>query len=388
MNILVNLEISHQSITPLHTQLQQQIRKLILSGNYPAGSRLPSENQLQQHLSVSRNTVRQALNSIETEGLIERIPGRGTFVAELQKPALRMNDNRYTIHFATHDFENTCQRLLLAGAESVAKARGYRVVFYNSKHSPTEEQRLIDQIRQEPTGGLLMWSTLHPDIVPSLTKSVNEKTFASVMMDRSLDSLQCDFVTCDNYGGAQAMVQHLIDIGHQKIAFLTHPFVELLPVAERLRAYRETMALNNLEPLEVWQFGPRYYEMRASDFHHAYDNPGSSAIQAVSRYLKSRQVTAIFAIHDYMALLAMKSAQLLGMSVPDDISIAGFDDADIAPHLATPLTTVHQDTRAIGQRAANLLIDRMEGYEGPRRWEYIPTTLSMRASTSYACEET
>lgn len=381
MNILVNLVISHHSLTPLHTQLQQQIRELILSGEYPVGSRLPSENQLQQHLSVSRNTVRQALNSIESEGLIERIPGKGTFVAGFQKPLTTSPDDRRTIHFSTHDFENTCQRLLLTGAESVARSRGYRTVFYNSKHSPVEEERLLDQIKHDQSGGILMWSTLHPDIIPQLTHSINEASIPCVMMDRTLDSLNCDFVASDNYGGARAVMQHLIDLGHERIAFLTHPFVELLPVAERLRAYREALVANDLEPLEIWQFGPRYYEMQARDFYNAYDNPYSIAIQAVTHYLKNNQVTAVFAIHDYMALLAMKAAKLLGLRVPDDLSIAGFDDADIAPHVATPLTSVHQDTLAIGQRAASFLIDRMEGYDGPRRWDFIPATVRVRAST-------
>jgi LacI family transcriptional regulator len=75
---------------------------------------------------------------------------------------------------------------------------------------------------------------------------------------------------------------------------------------------------------------------------------------------------------------------LLGLRAPDELAVVGFDDMDLAAHLEVPLTTVAQDTYALGRGAAKLLIERIEGYAGPPRQQKIPTQLKVRASTTTA----
>jgi LacI family transcriptional regulator len=94
--------------------------------------------------------------------------------------------------------------------------------------------------------------------------------------------------------------------------------------------------------------------------------------------------TAIFAMNDYIAILAMRAMRLLNLNVPDAVSIAGFDDIDMAVHLEVPLTTVAQDPFMIGSCAAQLLMERLEGDAGPVRRDIIPTQLRIRSSTSVA----
>jgi DNA-binding LacI/PurR family transcriptional regulator len=72
----------------------------------------------------------------------------------------------------------------------------------------------------------------------------------------------------------------------------------------------------------------------------------------------------------------------LGLRIPDDVSIVGFDDMELVAHLEVPLTTVAQDGFAMGKRAAELLIDRIEGFEGTPKKEVLPTSLTVRASAS------
>jgi LacI family transcriptional regulator len=92
--------------------------------------------------------------------------------------------------------------------------------------------------------------------------------------------------------------------------------------------------------------------------------------------------TAIFAVNDYLAVLATRAMKQLELRVPDVVSIAGFDDTDLAAHLEVPLTTVAQDPFTIGKRAAQRLIDRIEGDSGDPIMEIIPTELRIRSSTS------
>jgi DNA-binding LacI/PurR family transcriptional regulator len=89
-------------------------------------------------------------------------------------------------------------------------------------------------------------------------------------------------------------------------------------------------------------------------------------------------------MNDLIALQVLKAASLVGVQVPEALMVVGFDNMDITPHLEIPLTTVAQDGFTLGRRAAELVIDRIEGYSGPLRQEVVSTQLEVRASTSLA----
>lgn len=108
----------------------------------------------------------------------------------------------------------------------------------------------------------------------------------------------------------------------------------------------------------------------------------------IMRYLKdvTPRPTAVFALNDVVAVLAMRAAALLNVRVPHEISIVGFDDMPFTACLNVPLTTVAQDTMAMGGHAAQLLINRIEGWDGPTTIEEIPTQLKIRLSTAPVLE--
>ena len=106
-------------------------------------------------------------------------------------------------------------------------------------------------------------------------------------------------------------------------------------------------------------------------------------VDAIARHLDSAErPSAIFAANDIMAIQAMKVARMLGLRVPQDLSIAGFDDDVFFTSLVdVALTTVAQDAQRMGQRAAELLIERIQGYDGAAREERLPVSLKVREST-------
>lgn len=374
----MEITVARDSTIPLHMQLLNQLRHLILSGQWSPGSRLPSETELQRQLKISRSTIRQALNNAEAEGLIERVPGKGTFVA--RSPTSNLNN--HLIGYITFDFLSDFQRQLLSGAESVARAKGYRILFCNSNRDVTEENRLLDQLLEDRVGGILIWPALDNNPSRHLFRLANQSLIPLVLMDRTLRGLVCDYVISDNYTGAYAVTEHLAGLGHRRIAFLSRPILQLLPIAERLRGYREALQNAGLTPLEPWLVGTADREMGTGYALRSYNAASSQEIEQIARYLKDPQrPTAIFAMNDLMAMQALKAANLAGLRVPDDLSLAGFDDMDVVSHLEVPLTTVAQDTFALGRRAAELLIERIEGFSGPPRREVLPTRLRVRAST-------
>ena len=108
---------------PLHVQLNRQLRQLIESGQYLPGSRLPSELKLHRELNISRNTIRQAFHDAERDGLIERIPGKGTFVAA-SGSTTQPNVSQRLIAFVTCDFDSEFERRLSAWGRACGPVAG------------------------------------------------------------------------------------------------------------------------------------------------------------------------------------------------------------------------------------------------------------------------
>jgi DNA-binding LacI/PurR family transcriptional regulator len=381
MNKVSDIQLYHDSFVSLHVQFHNQLRELIVSGRWQGGTRIPSENELTSHLNISRSTIRLALQRAELEGLVERIPGKGTFVAHLS------NKERQSrlIAFVTWGFDSETHLLLLNGAEDEVKTNGHRIIF-STVRNRQEEAEILKRFKADDIAGLLMW----PHANASRMQQENAILFREldvpmVLMDRQIYGLDCDCVTSDNYGGARALMRHLVELGHQQIVFLSHHEMELLPVMERYRAYRDVMREAGFTPEEPWLIGQPGKEIgSASDMLRSSFDFNSIELQQLRNYLadEQRRPTAIFSLNDYLAVLALQAMRSLNLSVPDTLSIGGFDDIDLAAHLQVPLTSVAQDPFTIGKRAARLLIERLDGYAGPTRCEIVPTQLRIRSSTS------
>ncbi len=373
----MDIKIDHHSTVPLHVQLLNELRHKILSGKAGPGSKLPSESEFQRDLEISRSTIRQALNNAESEGLIERVPGKGSFV---KLAPLEKGTKNNLVGYITFDFHSEFQGQLLSGAEGVIRKNGYRTLFCNSNGNIEEEDKLLDQLVSDKVLGILMWPAYSSDTARRLFQLADQRQIPIVLMDRTFDVLSNDYVISDNYRGAYEAVNYLISLGHTEIVFLSRPVLKLLPIAERLRGYTQAMKDNGLAPLDPWIVGAAENER---GYSLQLNGTVNREIEEIENLLKGKtKPTAIFSMNDLMALEVSKAAKLLNMEIPSDISIVGFDDMDIVSYFDIPLTTVHQDTYYMGRRSAELLVERIKGYSGIPRREIIPTYLRIRNSAS------
>jgi DNA-binding LacI/PurR family transcriptional regulator len=382
MNTRFDLHISHESAIPLHSQLYERLRDLVADGSITPGQRLPSEAELCRQLNISRNTVRQALQRLEGDGLIARVPGRGTYVTG----DVALPTRQQTIAFITGKFDSDYYSALLAGAEAAASERGYHMLFSNVG-GVGGERAALDLMARDGVRGALIWPMADDHNPPRLVHYARESTLPLVAVDRTFDGLACDLVTSRNYEGAYSLMEHLIALGHRHIVFLSHRALSLGPVADRLRAYRDALRAYDLPVYEPWLIGTTLTEeftgdqARAIYFSEAHRSPELERI--VQHYQNTRpRPTAIFGVNDYIAMIGLRAASLLHLRVPVDLSIAGFDNIDVSAYLEVPLTTVAQDIYTIGSRAAHLLLDRIAEPDAPTRIEYVATQLKRRASTA------
>jgi GntR family transcriptional regulator, arabinose operon transcriptional repressor len=380
MNKVTDISLAEDSFISLHVQLHNQLRQLIHTGRWENATRIPSENELTSHLDISRSTVRLALQQAELEGLIERIAGRGTFVSYIPK---KDHESRL-IAFVTGGIDAENHLLMLSGAEQEVRAHGYQIVFSTAKNQ-AEELDILERLEQDKIVGVLLWA--NADSTRSRETNISRYKQVQVpiiLMDRKIPGFDCDCVTSDNYGGALALMRHLIEFGHNRIVFLTHDVVEIFPVMERYRAYCEALEEAGLQATEQWVIGQHGEEISASYALRSSVDKKSLELQQIKDYMTTTNPlpTAIFALNDWLAVLAIQAMKQLEINIPDAISIAGFDDIDLAIHLAVPLTTVAQNPFAIGKRAAQLLLDRLTTPATSSKLEVIPTELRIRSSTS------
>ena len=187
-------------------------------------------------------------------------------------------------------------------------------------------------------------------------------------IDMNLEGDNVEVVMSDNEGGAIAAVRHLHDLGHRRIATITG-MVDSRPGADRLRGYRAA----------VQALGLAY-----RDDYVAYgDFYAESGREATANLLTlDEPPTAIFAAADMMAIGAIRAAAEAGLSVPEDLSIVGFDDIQLASHFNPPLTTMRQDKLGLGGAAGDALVARVAGDPDRPALRTLPVELVVRGSTA------
>jgi LacI family transcriptional regulator len=231
----------------------------------------------------------------------------------------------------------------LRGIEMELDAVGYSPLFMSGNWHADEEARCIDVLRSRRVDGLIVLTgRLSDSALRALARQL-----PVVVTGRSLKAgnlLSMDF---DNREGARQATQHLIDLGHRRIAFIggdpEHP-----DAIDRQQGYRSAIEAAGLR------------------FDPALVAPGNfsehSGLLAVERLLGSRtHFSAIFAANDQMAFGAVLGLYRRGRRVPDDVSLVGFDDLASSIYIVPPLTTVHNPIQEIGQLAARAMLGLLAG---------------------------
>jgi len=366
--------ISKDSSLPLHIQLLDELRHKVMSGQVGPHDQLPGEWELVQSLSISRTTIQRAWQSAQEEGLIYRIAGKGTFVAE--SPTDETN-TRNAIGFMIPEYRGTFAMNLLKGAEQVLRQQGYTVQFATTDRDIAEENRLLANFIDEGVSGVILVpvrGTLRDRALTDNTLDV-----PVVLMDRPLNGVVLPCVCSNNYAGGVQAMQHLTSLGHRDILFVARPHMDLWSVSERYRAYQDVMQLSGLEPHPPFLVGTD----REMSSYEAYLSEDDTEIQPMVDHFRSDKCpTAIFAVNDWIALKVQRAIDLAGLKTPSDISLIGFDNLDIAQFQSPPLTTIAQDPSLMGAEAARRLITLLEGEEAREIVTLLPTKLIQRESTA------
>ena len=248
--------------------------------------------------------------------------------------------------------------------ESSAFACGYSVILCNTENDIKKERLYTEVLENKQVDGMIFVAS--GENREAISEIANNG-LPVVVVDRDMGSLELDTVITDNYHGGLIATQHLLSLGHRIIALITGPS-NITPSADRVTGYRAALQQSNLpvdENLIV-----------RGNFH-----PPSGYEGALRLFQCIPRPTAVYACNDMMAIGVIRAASQLGLGIPEDVSIVGFDDIELTSYTTPPLTTISQPKQEIGQLAVSLVLERIQNPSLPPRRSVLSPRLVIREST-------
>jgi len=350
-----------------YMQIKIDIESKIKSGHYPPRARIPSENEIAALYGVSVITSRKSLELLVHNGLVYREKGRGSFVSSNvveDKPNESFN-NIVTFILLSYEFSDSATMQLIKGAYTVLSDMKKSMIVEYSKDQPEREKDILEKCIADNSAGVLLFSS-DPEKNLDKLKDLKRNHIPFVLVDRGITQFPVNIVSCYNLDGTYTMTMYLIQNGHERIIFISNNQHIL---TEKLRYQGHQMAMTE-------KGLPCDPELLLTNFH---DNP-----LEILRMIEELHPTAIMCVNDLVACKVTDILKENKIRVPQDISVTGFDDADIAKYNHPKLTTVRQDFYKIGKKAAELLVERIADNNTECSQIYLPIELIVRDSTAAA----
>ena len=272
----------------------------------------------------------------------------------------------FTLGMLVPDITNPVFPSIIKGVEGAAHARGYHLILCNTEDSFEREASYLRVLREWRVDGILIASS---STAESTIAELRREKFPFVLLNSASRPSDDLAVMPDNRQGASAAIDHLIQLGHRRIGLIAAPQTTTTG-QERLLAARATLRRHHLA----------HEDALVSVADSFSEESGYRAARRL--LLDDEPPTAIFGANDLIALGAIRLAREIGLAVPRDLSVIGFNDIPQSQLFDPPLTTVHVPQEEMGLLAASLLVNHLEGRRIERRQVVLETQLVVRGSTA------
>lgn len=301
--------------------------------------------------NVTEETKEKVLEAIQQLNYQPNILGRYLRRMETQ-----------TILVVVPDITNTFFSKILRGIESVALKNGYKVLLGDTQNSAHLEVDYLNLLRQKQVDGMiLLTARMNRDLVEEIAEQ-----YPVVLACEYLEGSRIPTVSIDNISSARKATEHLIRLGHRRIAHITGP-MNIILSRDRLKGYQQAMAQHELEVDPVL--------IQEGDF--SYETGYNLAMKFLAL---ENPPTAIFAASDDMAIGAIKAVKEHLLHVPDDVAVIGFDNIKISSIFEPSLTTIAQPMYEIGVAAMDMLLKLINGEQLKKRQFVLEDQLIVRES--------
>ncbi len=352
---------------PLYHVIQEYVQELIAAGILKPNEKLPSDKEFMERFQVSRITVSTALTNLAKDGLIYRVPSRGSFVSDLSNIkkqgdsvpqrglVMDESDNKEsnssvssdsrTIGLIVPNIDSLFAMRIVESIHQVLIANGYSITIRLTGNSKQQEVLAIRELIRMGAEGLIIFP-VDEDTYNDEILSLKLQAYPFVLIDRYLPGVETHLVCSDNILGARLAVSHLWELGHRDIAVCSSIELPTVTIKDRIDGYmKELTARGAMINPALFLTDIQIHTNPLEDNHPFY------------RYIRSNQATAYVALHSSIAVLIRKSAQAIGLSVPEDISIVAFDNPTSIYDEYSYFTYIAQSEEVMGSRAAQVVLD-------------------------------
>ncbi|ADD02947.1 transcriptional regulator, GntR family with LacI sensor [Thermoanaerobacter italicus Ab9] len=332
---------------PKYQQLKEFIIRYIVENNLNAHDPLFTENELAAKFNMSRHTVRKALDELENEGWIYRKQGVGTFCAD--RSVIKKIDDKNIAVITTYVSDYIFPRII-KGIDQVLTKEGYTILLYNTNNKIEKEIDILENIMTKNIKGVIIEPTKSalPHINIDYFEQLKRRGIPYIFINSYYEELKPSYIIQDDEGGGFVVTEHLIQLGHRNILgiFKSDDNQGLNRYKGYIRALRQ-YGIKIREDNIVWytteEMRTKPQEMVKKIFEGTGDKP-----------------SAIVCYNDQIAMWVIEALRNLGLTVPNDVSIVGFDDSDYAVLSDIKLTTIVHPKEEMGRQAAKALFKLME----------------------------
>lgn len=364
---------------PKYETIMEDLLTRIHNNDFSYDAVFCTEKQLSEQYSVSRITAKRAITDLEQRGVLYRKRGVGSFVSRsalssINTPGRSSTDSRMVSFLLPFDSTKGNLFQTIEVVNKALSARGYFMSLYISDTSSSKEKANIRLLLSQNLSGLVYYP-MRDKINLNLLNEFIFNGIPVVVIDKSTDCPYLHNVVSDNFEGGRLLAEHLLSLGHRNIAFFTTaPIDETSSVRNRFAGYLFQMQASGIpvNPNHLICYPHEIVEdIAAANEPNAFHN--------AIRQMYNAGVTAIIAENDRVAQFIYMACSSMGLHIPEDISLCGFDNIEAAQELE--ITSVKQDFVAIGEQISQVLLDTMANPSASTSKITVPVELIVRSST-------
>ncbi len=345
---LLDIDLLHgRSTQPKHERLRRHLIKAILAGDLKAGDLLPSESVFVEQLGVARNTVRQAITSLEEEGLIRRVQGKGTFVESDVRSKLKHGQDIFAL--VVLETREGFYPSLLHGFESAAIDINYQALVCSTSNDVGRQADIFFQLLDKEVGGIALNPTSQPTTPAHQIRQLQKQGVPVVLLHRGVEGISAPLLSIPFPEVARIAGAALAERGHQRVALFDSQWTPL--ATPLLEGFNEGLRGGGCDRPAEHVFTAKTCVLREEDVLAALRKT----------FAQPDRPTAIFATSDSLAEMIYVLLPQLDIRVPEDVSLVGFGGAWRDGALRQRLVSVVVDEIATGKRAVSLLHEMRSG---------------------------
>jgi len=365
---------------PKYELIMEDLLAQIRSEDFSYDQPICTEKQISEKYNVSRITAKRAITDLENQGVLYRKRGVGSFVSRsahssLSNPAPSREASKMVSLLLPFDITKGGMFDAIETINRSLNQSGYFISIHTTDVSLSKEKASLKLLLDQNISGLVYYPMRDKANLNLLNQFVMNNV-PVVVIDKSIDCPYISNIVSDNFEGGRLAAGHLLELGHRRIAFLTTaPIEETSTVRSRFGGYLDALRTHGI-PLSPQNIVYVARETEVSQIAQDTDHPLYAAVQR----LYAAGYTAIFAENDVVASAVKICCTQLGIRIPEDLSICGFDNNALSE--TRDITTVNQNFTKIGQCVSDVLLELMESPARPARRVTVPVELVLRSSTA------